>query len=127
MRYRITYTDVTDLLMVTTEGQMNARDFIAMAESLLRHPNCLTDVNVIFDHSALDFTRVSVDDLQKIRAFHMKNDERIGSGKSAIIVKTGLSGEWHKLWSQGEKIKAKNRVQVFEDCVDALEWLKAGR
>ena len=52
MHYKISYTDLTDLLMVITEGRMNAGDFIAMAESLLHHPRCLPDVNVIFDHTA---------------------------------------------------------------------------
>ena len=127
MRYTISYTDFIDLLMVITEGKMNAGDFIAMAESLLRHPRCLPDVNVIFDHTALEFQNVPVEDLQKIRAFHVDNEERIGSGKSAIVVKAGSSGEWHKLWSQGEKIKTKNRVQIFENCSDAVNWLKADK
>ncbi len=124
MRYKIIYTDAADLLVVTTEGQMNAPDFIAMASSLLEHPDCLPGANVIFDHTALIFDGVSVDELEKIRAFHMENDERIGAGKSAIIVKAGSSGGWHKLWGQGQKIKAKNKVQVFEDYALALEWIQ---
>ncbi|MCX5694730.1 MAG: hypothetical protein NT014_06405 [Candidatus Omnitrophica bacterium] len=127
MHYKITYTDLTDLLMVITEGQMNSRDFIAMAEDLLCHSRFLPGANVIFDHTALEFSNVFVDDLQKIRAFHMANEERIGGGKSAIVVKAGLSGEWHKLWSQGEKIKTENKEQVFENCCDALNWLKGDK
>jgi hypothetical protein len=110
--------------MVITGGRMNAEDFIAMAESLLQHPACLPNVNVIFDHTALEFDHVSIEDLQRIRAFHMSNEERIGSGKSAIVVKAGLSGEWIKLWIRGEKIKTKNKVRIFENCSDALSWLK---
>ncbi|HNW38924.1 MAG TPA: hypothetical protein PL125_05365 [Candidatus Omnitrophota bacterium] len=110
--------------MVITDGLMNARDFIGMAESLLHHPHCQPDVSVVFDHTALEFHNVSVEDLEQIRAFHLDNQERIGSGKSAIVVGRGLSGDWHQLWSQGKKIRTKNRVQIFENCADAISWLK---
>jgi hypothetical protein len=121
MKYKISYTD---LLIVKTEGKMNAVDFIAMAKDLLRHPQCVSNGNVIFDHTDLDFAGVSLGDLNKIRAFHMSNEQRIGSGKSAIVVKSGLSSEWHKLWSQGEKIKTGNKVQVFENFNDAVKWIE---
>lgn len=124
MNYKITYLDSTDLLVVKTAGKMDVDDFIAMAKDLLQHPRCLVGGNVIFDHAALEFNDVPVSDLQRIRAFHMSNEERIGNGKSAIVVKIGLSKEWHKLWSQGEKIKTGNKVQVFENYNDAINWVK---
>jgi len=127
MDYKITYADATDLLVIKTGGKMNAGDFIKMARDLLQHPRCLPNGNVIFDHTALEFNDVSVGDLQKIRAFHMSNEERIGHGKSAIVVKVGLSKEWHKLWSQGEKIKTGNKVQVFENYDDAVHWIENKR
>jgi len=103
---------------------MNAGDFIAMAKDILRHPQWLPNGNVIFDHTALEFDDVPLSDLEKIRAFHMSNEKIIGSGKSAIVVKDGLSKKWHKLWSQGKKIKTGNRSQIFENYNDATSWLK---
>jgi hypothetical protein len=123
MKYQITYTGV---LVVKTQGKMNAGDFIAMAKDLLQHPKCVPDGSVIFDHTSLDFSDVSVADLEGIRAFHTANEERIGSGKSAIVVKSGLSSEWHKLWSQGQKIKTGNKVRVFEEMDYAANWLGKG-
>lgn len=111
-----------ELLVVKTEGRMNAEDFIEMAKDLLRHHRCLPNGNVVFDHAALEFSDVSVGDLQRIRAFHMDNEERIGKGKSAIVVKAGLSKKWDKLWSQGKKIKTGNRVAVFENYNEAVNW-----
>lgn len=127
MNYQITYFDETGLLLVKTDGKMNADDFIMMAKDLLQHSKFSTNGDVIFDHTALGFKDVSVSDLQKIRVFHMDNDQRIGSGKSAMIVKSGLSKEWLKLWSQGEKIKAGNKVQVFESYNDAIGWIMQGK
>ena len=104
---------------------MNGDDFIAMAKDLLRHPRSAPNRHVLFDHTALDFSDVPVDDLQKIRAFHMANEKMIGNGKSAIVVKPGLSSHWDKLWSQGKKIKTGNTEQVFENHHDALNWIKS--
>jgi hypothetical protein len=124
MNYQITYDDAENFLVVTTAGKMNAVDFISMAKDLLKHPRCLPNCNVVFDHIALEFNHVPVGDLQKIREFHMHNEARIGSGKSAIIVKVGLSQDWNKLWSQGEKIKTGNRTRIFENLDAAICWLK---
>ncbi len=123
MNYKIIYAD---LLVVKTSGKMNADDFIKMAKDLLQHSQCLPNGNVLFDHTALEFNAVPAGDLRKIRAFHMRNEERIGNGKSAIVVKIGLAKEWHKLWSQGEKIKTGNKVQVFEDYNEAVNWIAKG-
>jgi hypothetical protein len=39
------------------------------------------------------------------------------------VVKIGLSQEWHKLWSKGEKIKTGNKVEVFESYDEAINWI----
>jgi len=101
---------------------MNAADFIAMAEDILRHPRFVKDGSVLFDHRKLEFGLVTFEDLQKIRMFHTAHEEKIGAGKSAILVARGLSGAWHTLWSQGEKIKTANKSQVFDDYRQAVAW-----
>ncbi len=105
---------------------MDSAGFIAMANDLLQYSQWLPDNNVIFDHTDLDFSNATVDDLRKIRSFHKKNEAKIGSGKSAIIVKPGLSEQWHKLWSQGKKLKTANQAQVFENYADAFNWISKG-
>ncbi len=124
MDYQISYLDPMGIIVVKTKGKMNADDFLAMARAMLQHPRHSKGGNVIFDHSALEFSGVPVSALQKIRAFHMDNEGETGNGKSAIIVKAGLSKEWHKLWSQGEKIKTGNKVMIFESYDDAVNWIK---
>lgn len=123
MTFKIIYSDLIEAFEVKTEGNMDAGDFIAMARALLQDPCFLPNYNVLFDHTSLDFNEMSLDDLQKIRTFHNNNEENIGGGKSAIVVKRGLLGEWHRLWSKGKKIKTRNKVKVFENYDDAVKWI----
>jgi hypothetical protein len=126
MDYTISW-DAAGFLEVKTSGKMNADDFIAMAKELLAHPKRLVDVNILFDHRALEFSQVSLEELQRIRAFHSANDVKIGSVKAAILVGAGLLPDWHKLWSQGEKIETRNIVRVFQGRPEAMGWLRINK
>lgn len=124
MNYQITYLRQDDCFIVKTTGQMKADDFLNMAKNLLNHSEFHPNSNTLFDHTSLDFDGILLEDLQRIREFHMKNDKEIGSGKSAMLFNPGSSHAWEKLWSQGEKINALNRVQLFEDYDEAFKWIK---
>ena len=124
MEYSIKFDKKEDLLVIKTEGTMNSLDYISMAQDILRYPDHRSGGNSVFDHRDLDFSHVRLEDLERIRAFHVKNEERIGSGKSAFLFGKGRAEAWIKLWSMGEKIKTSNRVRIFEDDVKMLEWLK---
>ncbi|MBU0469421.1 MAG: hypothetical protein KKD07_07395 [Candidatus Omnitrophica bacterium] len=123
MNFKITHVNSIEAFEVKTSGEVNADEFIVMAEMLLNQPEFTPNCNVIFDHTALNFNNLSCDDLQKIRTFHIVNEERIGRGKSSIVVNVGLLSEWHKIWSKGQKIKTRNKVQVFESYDDAVKWI----
>jgi hypothetical protein len=124
MRYNISFDNLIHALIVKTSGTMKKDDFIEMAENLLQHPEFSSGENVIFDHIDLDFSHVSVETLEAIRFFHTQNEEQIGGGKSAIVVKPGFSGKWNRLWEKGQKINTANRVMVFEDFDEAAQWIK---
>ena len=124
MDYSITYSDSNKLHVVKTGGSMTGHDFIAMAEELLHHPGWTQNNNVLFDHRDLIFQNASIKDLETIRSFHKENEIKIGTGKSAILVKSGMAHEWHNLWTQGNKIRSGNNVQVFESFDKAVDWIR---
>lgn len=124
MEFEIKYSNSDKAHIVKTSGDMTGDAFVDMAEELLKHPSMAPNNNVLFDHRNLNFNTTSAADIEKIRNFHKANESKIGNGKSAILVKSGLISEWNKLWQQGEKIKTDNRVQIFEDSAPAVNWLK---
>lgn len=126
MKYSIVYSDEMGLVTVKTTGSMNAHDFIGMAEDILRSPNYSPGTDVFFDHEDLDFSDVMPEELEAIRAFHRDNESRIGGGRSVILLRPGLSGKWHGLWSQGSKLRTANQARVFEDRDEAVRWVMTG-
>lgn len=101
---------------------MTGKDFIAMAKGILEHPNYKPGNNVLFDHLELNIKNVTIQNIEKIRNFHMENENIIGNGKSAIVVKS--QSEWDNIWNQGEKIKTKNIVKLFDTFDNAMNWIK---
>jgi hypothetical protein len=124
MRYDIEFDDSADVIVVKTSGEMTQDDYIEMAESILQHPRHTPGENIIFNHSDLDFSNVTVETLKAIRTFHKQNEDRIGGGKSAIVVKSGFLWKWYELWDQGKKIKTRNKVMVFESLDNAVQWIQ---
>lgn len=124
MKYNIQYIKSIDLYVVRTSGDMTGYGFLSMGKALLNHPEWLPNKNVLFDHQDFNFNKTSIEDIERIRSFHKKNENRIGSGKSAIVVRSGFSLEWHRLWSKGKKIQTGNIVQVFDDYDKALHWIR---
>lgn len=124
MRYNIKYLDSKNLIIVETSGDMTGNDFVIMAEEILSHSNYQPNKNVLFDHRELNFGNASIQDIEKIRNYHKENENKIGSGKSAIVVKPELLSEWNRFWEQGEKIKTNNIVKVFDSIDNATNWIK---
>lgn len=123
MRFTVAFVEPGGPFVVSTAGRMSGRGFIAMAEELLRHPRFTSGGGVLFDHAALSFDGIPLAVLQRIRDFHVRHEERIGSGKSAIVVGPGRVGRWYALWSQGERIHTGNITKVFAARAPALRWL----
>ncbi|MBM3244590.1 MAG: STAS/SEC14 domain-containing protein [Candidatus Omnitrophica bacterium] len=123
MDYKIAFSEGQNSFIVKTSGKMEPDSYIKMAQDLLSHPRHKTGGNLVLDHEDLDFSCVADGDLQKIRCFHEENEDKIGCGKSAIVVRPGMAKHWYKLWSRGEKIRTANNVRVFEDINEAINWI----
>ena len=123
MRYSINKNSERGIIVVKTYDQMTAQGFWGLAEDILNGPYHSGSKGVLFDHTQLDFSGAVLEDLERIRAYHLKNEQRIGPGKSAILLASGKGPCWEKLWSQGKRIQTAGKVRVFEDRQKALDWL----
>ena len=55
------------------------------------------------------------------RYCYNNNENKIGHGKSAIVVQS--QPKWDNLWNQGEKIKTENIVEIFDNFNNAINWI----
>ncbi|MEP6903311.1 MAG: hypothetical protein ABJA66_16405 [Actinomycetota bacterium] len=82
-------------------------------------------LDVLFDHRKLDFGFTDVDFMKQASRNHEKNDERIGDGKAAILMKSladyGRGRQFELLAS--DNINAK--LCIFLDEKAAVDWLAA--
>jgi hypothetical protein len=122
VRHHIEYLNQENVFIIKTDGDMTGEGFIIMAEEILNHLQYKTDNNVLFDRRELNFENVTIPDLEMIRKFHVKNENIIGNGRSALVVND--QSQWNNLWDKGEKIKTANIVRVFDDFDSALRWIK---
>jgi hypothetical protein len=109
-------------MIVKTSGQMTGYDYVRMAKEILKNQKWRPNNNILFDHRELSFDYVPFADLQVIRQYHKKNEETIGHGKSAIVLKHGNRRNWEKLWERGDKIQTASIVKIFEEIETALRW-----
>jgi len=121
MKYKIEYINPENCFIIKTDGKMSGDDFIAMAERLLNHPDYQPGRNILFDHRKLNFENTTIYDIEKIRNFHRENENKIGNGKSAIVVES--QSEWDRIWNQGKKIKTENIVEIFDNFNNAMNWI----
>ncbi len=122
MTHKIKYLNFERSFIIKTNGSMTGEDFVAMAKDILNHPDHKPDSNILFDHRDLNFENVTIQDIEKIRSFHRENENKIGNGRSAIVVRS--RSEWNNIWDQGEKITTKNIVKIFDDLDNAFNWIK---
>jgi len=126
MTYQIRYIKSANCYRVKTKGQMTGHAFVRMARDLLKQPKFSPGSPVFFDHRQLDFTQTELRDITRIRDFHKAHEEKIGGGRSAMVLAKGATASWQALWAQGQKIKTANQVRIFEDPNEALAWLSRG-
>lgn len=123
MNFKINTLDTQNIACVKTSGILSGFGYLAMAKELLQYQKWMPNNNVLFDHRELTFDNLSFVDIESIRKFHKDNEDQIGSGKSAIVVRHGMGISWKKLWEKGEKIQTNNIVKVFEDFDTAVHWV----
>lgn len=108
---------------VVTEGDFNLTDFLKMIEDIISRDFWKPGTNVLFDHRNLEFGSTDISIIKEACKNHKKYDERIGGGKSALLMKSLADfgrGRQYELVTKG-KISAK--PYPFLDEAEAVNWL----
>jgi hypothetical protein len=94
-----------------------------MIQDITTRPGWRPGMDVLFDHRALDLGEADLRAMYQAGDNHRRNDERIGDGRAAILVRS-LSdysrGRQFELLTEG-RISA--TLRVFMDEAEARDWL----
>lgn len=113
-----------DFVVVTTQGPFDVNDHRRMVEDIVSRDFWHPGLSVFFDHRLLDFGWSGFSAIRQAVENHSANDERIGDGKAAILMKSLADygrGRQFELLTEGQ-VGAK--LRIFRDESEALRWLR---
>ncbi len=124
MEFKFTWIEPL-LVDVRTSGPASTEGFAALYEKLAAEPGFGAGVKMLSDHTDLDVSEVSAEDVEEIAA---ARDRYVGSldAYSALVVgprspaKYGLARMFEALAAEGRG----DLVRVFETRGEALVWLR---
>ena len=112
-----------DFVTVATRGEFTLHDHLRMIADVVSRDFWRPGTAVLFDHRALDFGETGLAAMRQASENHVANDERIGRGKAAVLMRTQADygrGRQFEMLTEG---RAEARVQIFLDEAEALRWL----
>jgi len=125
MRWTVQLPEDDGYAVVTTSGTFDVSDHVRMIEDITTRPGWRPGMDVLFDHRALDFSDADLRAMYQAADNHLRNDERIGDGRAAILMRSlndyGRGRQFERL-TEG-RISA--TLSVFMDEAEARDWLAA--
>ncbi|HET7233622.1 MAG TPA: hypothetical protein VFJ16_26670 [Longimicrobium sp.] len=123
MRWTVEIPRGDGYAVVTTSGTFDVNDHVRMIEDIITRPGWLPGMDVLFDHRALDFGEADLRAMYQAGDNHLRNDERIGNGRAAILMRSLNDygrGRQFELLTEG---RVSATMRVFLDEAEARDWL----
>jgi hypothetical protein len=123
MKWTINKTEAQPFITVITEGDFNLNDHLKMIENILSRDFWQAGMDILFDHRNLNFGATDISVFKGASRNHQQNDERIGNGKAAHLMKSLTDfgrGRQYELIADS-KVSAK--LRIFLDEKEAVDWL----
>jgi len=113
------------LVSVRTSGVASAEGFAALYEKLAAEPGFGPGVKMLSDHTDLDVSELSAEDVEKIAAARDRYAGSLGACSALVVgprspAKYGLARMFEALVAEGPN----DLVRVFETRDEALVWLR---
>lgn len=123
MEWTVEHTNAQDFVTVATRGEFTLHDHRRMIEDVVTRDFWRPGTAVLFDHRELDFGETGLGTMRQASENHAANDERIGSGRAAVLMRTPADygrGRQFEMLTEG---RVGATVQIFLDEAQALRWL----
>lgn len=125
MFWTIEYMNDRHFVRVVATGIYNIDDHMRMLEDLVTRDFWKPGRNLLLDESSLSYHGITLEQLREAGARHVKMDDSIGRGKTAVVMNTlsdFMRARQYELITSG-KVSAK--IEIFKDEEKAINWLLA--
>ena len=124
MTHEIELDSELNALLLTTSGVATLAGFESFITVVLADPRWTPGMNLIGDHSRLDFRSFSPGDIEQVAEMHIANDERIGPGFLAIVTGQPATFGLARMWEAYTDGRLAAHTRVFHTVAEARGWLR---
>lgn len=125
MDYSIRYQGDRGFFEIKTRGPFSIDVFKSLASALLAHERWAPGTDCLFDYRDTDFTDVPTADFHEASLLHQVNNETIGKGRSALVMKPLGNFGLGRMYQGMTEIDVDTAFYVFTEYDDALAWLRS--
>ena len=124
MKFKINFDNMSEYVLIRTEGEASARDFDVLLTTLVDSPKWITGTDLIVDHRKLVMGNVTSNDVKILESVVKMHSKKLGNGRCAFVVKGDFEFGMVRMYELigGGKIHIK--VGIFHSINEAVEWLK---
>lgn len=125
MNYKCEFVDGPFGVIVRTSGEADPREFVRGRRSVMNDPRYRPGMNVLLDHTELDFSGVTADGLAEMAESSTGDDDEVGNaGYFAIVTPRPLAFGLARMWQAFLSTQFDERVVIVETVEAAYGWLE---
>jgi hypothetical protein len=122
--FEIEFRAEEPFVRVTTTGSLTREGFERFIEALIAHSNWRRGMSILSDYREAEARPLSAADIRAMSVFYAGLQERLGPGKSALVVSESLDYGIARMWISLTEMKVSREIRVFHALEEAEAWLK---
>jgi anti-anti-sigma regulatory factor len=124
MTYDIDFDDTGAFdLVVRASGVFDLNEFLEGRERVLNDPRFRSGMNVLVDHSQLDLSSATIDDVRAAASSAARRYATSGPGRIAIVAPTSVAFGLGRMWQSLTTDELAENSVVVETVAKAEAWL----
>jgi len=109
--------------LVTTSGVAKAERFGELLNGIFKHENWKPGGSFITDHSDLDVSLLTLDDVKQIALVARERRSKFGVAKHAVVAPRDLTFGLSRMWSAYVGDETEVVSAIFRSLEEAVEWV----
>ncbi|MBI1373500.1 MAG: hypothetical protein GC159_12295 [Phycisphaera sp.] len=127
MRHELEFRQDPATMVMRTFDTAEVEGFERLVRALVEHPQWVNGANLLVDHSHLDFTGITHDEIWQIAQIVMRFTGMIGDGRCAIVMTNDLAYGLGRMWESMSEGAITFDTRICTSYEEAEHWIDTGR